>query len=596
MADRIIIPEELSELSDEELSQLQADISTVAAELASDAMISDEALAEVERMAAENERIAQELGDRQIAANERAERAQNALTRIGSPAVEGDEEVLDEATTEVAGELVAASVEDEVTLATTITGEADTVGVPSAAGAEVATMAAEAPPTEIQEAAVADEITPEPTPDALVASLNGVRPSAADAPEGGTDRRMVPMRSTGALALMDKGAPVGNHELATLIAEKHHQMTKLGGAAHEPVVLATAVTAWEPDQMLVSGHEQNFGVLAGLAKKATALVASGGNCAPLAPSYEIFRVAEPMSPVENALPVVGAPRGGIRYISPPDFRDAAGGVRVTTEAEDAAGYPPTAVKPCIAVECPDVLDAQVDAVSQCVTFGNLNYRVFPEQVEAFLEDLAVMFAETKEIHYLDAINAGSTSVNTTPPYSATRGTNFALAQAAHAYRKRNHMPTDAPLDLLAPDTLLPYLRVDMVNDLHLGLSFLGATDEQVRAELFAAHNLNVTFYYDSATGANQAFNGAQSAGGLNLWPTTYRLYMFSPGTWVRLDLGTLDVGIVRDSTLNSTNDLQIFSEQWIQAVKVGIESLRLNLTLCADGTGPEPTSAYACGS
>jgi hypothetical protein len=71
--------------------------------------------------------------------------------------------------------------------------------------------------------------------------------------------------------------------------------------------------------------------------------------------------------------------------------------------------------------------------------------------------------------------------------------------------------------------------------------------------------------------------------------------MFAPGTYVRLDGGTLDVGIVRDSILNGTNDLQIFSEQWVQVCQVGLESLRLEITLCPDGTGPEPVTPLVCG-
>lgn len=45
------------------------------------------------------------------------------------------------------------------------------------------------------------------------------------------------------------------------------------------------------------------------------LVVSGGVCAPLpAPRYDVFRLA---SPVEDAMPVLSAPRGAVRFPLPP---------------------------------------------------------------------------------------------------------------------------------------------------------------------------------------------------------------------------------------------------------------------------------------
>jgi hypothetical protein len=111
---------------------------------------------------------------------------------------------------------------------------------------------------------------------------------------------------------------------------------------------------------------------------------------------------------------------------------------------------------------------------------------------------------------------------------------------------------------------------------------------------FAQANLDVTWYYDSATGAGQAFNTDQGVGDLNSFPSTTVSYLFAPGTFVRLDNGTLDVGIVRDSILNGTNDLQMFAEQWIQVCMVGLESLRIEHTLCPDGTAPEPVTPLTC--
>jgi hypothetical protein len=53
--------------------------------------------------------------------------------------------------------------------------------------------------------------------------------------------------------------------------------------------------------------------------------------------------------------------------------------------------------------------------------------------------------------------------------------------------------------------------------------------------------------------------------------------MGAPGAVVMLDGGTLDLGIVRDSQLNGTNDLQIFQEEWLGLCNRGIELIELQI-------------------
>lgn len=439
-----------------------------------------------------------------------------------------------------------------------------------------------------------------PTTEALNAAVDAA-PSASLAPTF-TSAPAVQDVPRPFSAIQADGRDIDVKDLSERIVDASRRMTNIPSGVFEYVTLAKGTHEY-PKELTVGPNEmENFAVFESIKDQAMSLVASGGTCAPLTPSYDIFRLAEPQSPVENALPSVGATRGGIRYIVPPAFTQASGGVRVTTNAQDIAGYTTqtpagtTLPKPCVSVVCPGVNDVFVDAVSQCVQFGNLNYRVFPEQVEAFMKDLAVVFAQTKEIKYLDAIDANSTSVNLTPDYGATRALTFALSQLTWAYRKRNHMSTTAVLDVYLPDSVLPLLKADMVNDWALGLNFLEASLDDVKRMVFTKLNINATFYYDYSTGDLPNMQQAQAAGSAVPFLASIRAYIFAPGTFVRLDGGTLDVGIVRDSALNGTNNLQIFAEEWIQVAKVGIESVRANITLCPSGTGPAAKTALICGS
>jgi hypothetical protein len=68
------------------------------------------------------------------------------------------------------------------------------------------------------------------------------------------------------------------------------------------------------------------------------------------------------------------------------------------------------------------------------------------------------------------------------------------------------------------------------------------------------------------------------------FPSTVYAYMFAEGTWLFLDGGTLDLGLVRDNTSNATNRFRTFSETFESAAKVGPESLEIALNLYPDGT------------
>ncbi len=77
--------------------------------------------------------------------------------------------------------------------------------------------------------------------------------------------------------------------------------------------------------------------------------------------------------------------------------------------------------------------------------------------------------------------------------------------------------------------------------------------------------------------------GSQGDGPLLGWPSVCRTLLYPEGSWLFLDGGTLDLGIVRDSTLNATNDYQVFAETFEAAALIGVESLALTMDLCPSG-------------
>jgi len=138
--------------------------------------------------------------------------------------------------------------------------------------------------------------------------------------------------------------------------------------------------------------------------------------------------------------------------------------------------------------------------------------------------------------------------------------------------------------------------VDLVRSLASDSRFV-SEGEAVFVAGLAVAGVNVTFYDDSpTTGVSQVF-GAQSAGALTPFPTAVQWGLYDEGHFLFLDGGTLDLGIVRDSNLNSTNDYETFVETFEGLAPRGVESLWITSTVCPDGTSAAALEdAVSCGS
>jgi hypothetical protein len=98
----------------------------------------------------------------------------------------------------------------------------------------------------------------------------------------------------------------------------------------------------------------------------------------------------------------------------------------------------------------------------------------------------------------------------------------------------------------------------------------------------ASRGVNACYALDVA-GGTAAFS-AQSSGAMNEFPDSFIWYLFAEGTFLFVDGGTLDLGIIRDSTLVGTNDYKMFIETFENVAKVGVESLKITSTINVNGT------------
>jgi antitoxin component of MazEF toxin-antitoxin module len=334
-----------------------------------------------------------------------------------------------------------------------------------------------------------------------------------------------------------------------------------------------------------------------------AIVASGGLCAPATPYYQLTVYGDAHRPVRDSLPVFQATRGSIRFVPAPVITDLQGSVRRTTAAQDEAGYTnqdpagSTAPKPCLHVTCESEQTCVVQAVSRCLTFGNMGARTYPEQVEAWLKLGLAEFARYSEIELLNAISAASTALGAGQIYGATYSLLEQISLIVTSFRARHRLAQTRKLRVLMPFWATEIIRSDIAaqgpGD---GLARYSVSDAQI-SDWFSARGANVTFFQDTTTAAGVPFTNPVAAGGLQSWPNRVEWFIFPEGAFLYLDGGSLDLGLVRDSTLNSQNDYQIFYEEFFGLCFIGNESFKVTSDVCPNGsTAPAASSLRACVS
>jgi len=320
------------------------------------------------------------------------------------------------------------------------------------------------------------------------------------------------------------------------------------------------------------------------------LTASGGICAPVTPYYNLQMISVADRPVRAALAAFNADRGGMRYARPASLADITDAVGVRTSAEDAAGGT-EAEKSCQVVSCPDFIETDVEIIYHCLQFGNLGARTFPERVAQWNNLVLAAHARLAEGELLTAIDGFSTHVGASNlGLGASASFPSQLITAGAAIRSVNRMDDDAILRALIPVWVLDLLVSDMYRT-----QFQRFEMSKVEfVTLLRQNNIEPSFYKDSATGRDQVFTAQGDGLALESFPASAWTYLFPEGSFIFLDGGILELGLVRDSVLNRTNDFQIFGESFEGVAYVGVTSYALETEICDTGAVTAPASAPDC--
>ena len=368
------------------------------------------------------------------------------------------------------------------------------------------------------------------------------------------------------------------NEVAQAMEKRIHSLRRVNGGDGEQHIVASITTQFDEARTLTSDAEANSAKIAAFTAESQALVASGGHGAPFEVKYDIFGLGSTTArPVRDSLPKFQADRGGIRYVTPPSFAAGtyADAVGVWTAANDSAETPSPSAKTSLTVSAANELTATTDAVTLQLQFGNLMTRAYPELIARHNELALVQHAREAEVNLISKIEAGSTAVTTSNLIGFGRDFLVQVRRAAVAYRSRHRIDPSTQLKAIVPDWVIDAMAVDLTLSMP-GDGTIALAKSEIEGYL-ANSNVSLTMTPD------QNYFGAQGATALLEFPDSFKWFLFAEGTFLFLDGGTLDLGIIRDSSLVGTNDYKMFVETFEGVAKVGIESLAITSTISING-------------
>lgn len=331
----------------------------------------------------------------------------------------------------------------------------------------------------------------------------------------------------------------------------------------------------------------------------TGLIAAGGWCAPAPQEFNICVLAA--FDGELDLPTIGMPRGSLSYFRHLDYSNVAAQL-----ASGFACYTPTQLevmpaltKPCVEIDCPTPVTAELDACSLCIRAGILQRKAFPEYIAAWM-DLAMIayrhFLNQRKIGQLVALIAADSGATVTIP--ATFGSISALLSAirlaAVDLRAFHGMAEDRTLEIVLPYWIHDVLVVD-----HSRRQFEGDDGYTLASWTAELNDIGVRAQYvKDWAGQDGGFGGATPA---TTWPGSVDFLIYPAGAYILAREDIINVGTLQDSTLLTINREQLlFLETGNQVIAACGTGRHYTVAICPSGAtaGPIATTpgAETCAS
>jgi hypothetical protein len=263
-----------------------------------------------------------------------------------------------------------------------------------------------------------------------------------------------------------------------------------------------------------------------------------------------------------------------------------------SEANDALGGT-FATKSCQDLTCPAYTETAIQILAHCREYGNLNARAWPEKIAHENALTMQALARTSEEFMLDRIKALSVNVtNGLETLGALIYLVDAIVKSKFGIAGRLRMPANARFTALLPSYTLDLLLLDTIQTQFDRFRSKGEIEAYLRGA-----GIDPVYYLDTpTTGTTQLPDSAQTAAAIDGLPDNVQWAIFPQGAFLGIDSGTLELGIVRDSTLNSTNDFQVFGERFRNVARIAPAQAAYWVTsdICASGQFPPAGTVRTC--
>lgn len=316
-----------------------------------------------------------------------------------------------------------------------------------------------------------------------------------------------------------------------------------------------------------------------------ALTAGTGWCSVSELVNDVFDAG--VAPGEGLLstPEVVMPSGGIRFEQdlsfPAILADDSGWTTFTeaqAEADDfqASGSPPTD-KPTVEITCGTPQEVRLKAAALQITGDVLMRRTRPQRIARFVElSLAAHLRRLSDLK-IAAIEAGSTAVSAPgTQVGATASLLSFIELQVQFSRERYNRSSTATMEALLPFWVKGVIRHDLSR--RLGVDMIDVPDSRIEA-WFRSRGIVPQYVY-----------GWQPVGDIATptmpteWPSTVKVVVYPAGTWVSGTLDVINIDTMFDSTLLRQNRYTaLFVEEGWTVFNRGAESVVATVDFDADG-------------
>jgi hypothetical protein len=313
---------------------------------------------------------------------------------------------------------------------------------------------------------------------------------------------------------------------------------------------------------------------------------AAGWCAPSDNLYDLCSNASRDGII--SLPEVGIQRGGINVPVNPTFADLYSQIGFHfTEAQAIAGEwapganpgDPNIVgdKPCYEIECPVWEDHRLEGDGLCIVADLLTVRGYPEMLAWVTENALIAHDHKISAGKIAKMVEGSTPITmTTDTVGTTAPLLAAIELQVEHYRYTQRLPRTTTLEAVFPYWIRGAIRQDL--SVRLGLAEFDVTDARIDG-WFRSRGVAPQYVYDWQALDINPLNTFLT------WPATVDFLLYQAGTWVAGvdDIITLDT--LYDSTLLGQNKfLALFTEEAWLVAKRCIDSRVITVPVHSDGS------------